>query len=103
MPQHISGIQDLMIQCTRNMPSVVSIFIVLQSLNPLISIIVATAIKSKVPNCEIVFNKVPKMHAMADIYCQLIPNEDDSIRDYDIVPRLWSFELSFNGVVSIMS
>ena len=86
--QQISGIQDLIIQRTRHMPSVVSIFlfIILLNINPLISIIVATAIKSTVPDCEIVFNKVPKIHAMAEIYCQLIPNDDD-IRDFEIVPR----------------
>jgi len=62
------------------------LFIILLNINSLISIIVATAIKSTVPDCEIVFNKVPKIHAMAEIYCQLIPNDDD-IRDFEIVPR----------------
>ena len=32
----------------------------------------AAAIKAAVPNCEVVFNKVPKVHAMSEIYCQLI-------------------------------
>ena len=36
--------------------------------------IVAEAIRAKT-NCEIVFNLVPKEHAMSDIYCQLIPND----------------------------
>jgi len=59
----------------------------------------ATAIKSKVPNCGIVFNKVPKIHAMADIYCELIPYDDVCYRYYDKIPRMWAFEVSFNGVL----
>ena len=45
---------------------------------------------------------VPKLHAMSDIYCQLIPNEDDSVSNYEIVPRVGAFEISVNGVVSIL-
>lgn len=41
------------------------------------SIIVAGAINSQVPDSQVVFNLVPKEHAMADIYCQLIPNDDE--------------------------
>jgi len=29
----------------------------------------AIAIKSNVDGCDVVFNKVPKIHAMSDIYC----------------------------------
>lgn len=31
---------------------------------------------------------------MKDIYCQLIPNEDDRNPHYDMLPRLWAFEVS---------
>jgi predicted Rdx family selenoprotein len=61
--------------------------------------IAATAIKEQVAGAEVIFNLVPKVHAMADIYCQLIPNEDDNILTYEIVPRIGSFEVSVNGVL----
>ena len=40
-------------------------------------LIVSGAITSEVPDSQVVFNLVPKEHAMADIYCQLIPNDDE--------------------------
>ena len=52
------------------------------------------------PNADIVFNKVPKAHAMADIYFQLIQNFDESNPFYDMQPRIGAFEVSYNGVVS---
>lgn len=39
------------------------------------------------------------MYAMSDIYCQLVQNFDDSNPYYDMVPRVYSFEVSFNGVL----
>lgn len=42
---------------------------------------------------------MPKVHAMSDIYCQLIPNEDDNQSNYEIVPRIGAFEVSVNGVL----
>ena len=45
---------------------------------------------------------VPKEYAMSDIYCQLIPNDDEKNPYYEVVPRIGSFEVSFNGVVSIL-
>lgn len=54
------------------------------------------------PSAEVVFNLVPKEHAMSDIYCQLIPNEDDANPYYDVVPRIGAFEVSINGVVSCL-
>lgn len=61
---------------------------------------VAAAIKERYPNCEVVFNMVPKVWAMSDIYCQLIPNDDPNNACYEVVPRIGSFEVSINGVVS---
>jgi hypothetical protein len=63
-------------------------------------VIVASAIKEAVPSATVLFNLVPKLFAMSDIYCQLIPNEDDNIPNYEIVPRIGAFEISINGVVS---
>ena len=39
-------------------------------------------------------NKVPKPWADKDQYCQMVHNEDDNDPDYDIMPRLWAFEIS---------
>ena len=53
-----------------------------------------------VPGAEVVFNKVPKVHAMSEIYCQLIQNFDDANPYYDVQPRIGATEVSYNGVVS---
>ena len=37
---------------------------------------------------------------MSDIYCQLIPNEDDNDPYYQVMPRMGAFEVSVNGCVS---
>ena len=39
-------------------------------------------------------NKVPKLWYEKEIYCQLIPNEDDNNPYYDILPRIGAFEVS---------
>lgn len=39
--------------------------------------VVKNAILEHIPNAEVVMNLVPKKYAMSDIYCQLIPNDDD--------------------------
>ena len=51
-------------------------------------------------NCEVVFNLVPKVHAMSDIYCQLIPNDNEQDPYYQVMPRMGAFEVSVNGCVS---
>ena len=51
-------------------------------------------IKGHIPSATILFNKVPKEWAMSDIYCQLIPNDDEDMDYYDIMPRPWAFEVS---------
>ena len=61
--------------------------------------IVSAAIQSAVPGANVVFNLVPKEFAMSDIYCQLIPNDDDNQPYYEVVPRIGSFEISINGVL----
>lgn len=48
-------------------------------------------------NCEVVVNKVPKVHAMSDIYCQLVPNDKDDDPYYEVMPRIGAFEVSVNG------
>jgi len=36
---------------------------------------------------------------MSDIYCQLIPNDNEQNPNYDMVPRLGAFEVSYKGVL----
>lgn len=67
-----------------------------------LSFAVGNAIKALVPDATVIYNLVPKLWAMSDIYCQLIPNEDERIANYEIVPRIGAFEVSINGTVSEM-
>lgn len=39
-------------------------------------------------------NKVPKPWYEKEVYCQLIPNDDDNNPYYDILPRIGAFEVS---------
>ena len=55
---------------------------------------VSAAIKAEVPNATCVMNRVPKPWYEKEIYCQLIPNEDDNNPYYDILPRIGAFEVS---------
>ena len=43
---------------------------------------------------------MPKKDAESDIYQALIPNDDEDDPNYEIMPRLGAFEVSFSGVVS---
>jgi len=44
-------------------------------------------------------NLVPKEYAMSDIYCQLIPNDNESDPYYQVMPRMGAMEVSINGVL----
>ena len=55
---------------------------------------VSACIKTVVPNAICVMNKVPKPWYEKEIYCQLIPNEDDNNPYYDVLPRIGAFEVS---------
>jgi len=59
----------------------------------------AASISAAVPGAIVQKNQVPKAWAMADIYCQLIPNDDEANINFDMMPRLWSFEVSYKGVL----
>jgi hypothetical protein len=61
--------------------------------------IVAAKIQEHVPGCVVLINEVPKPWVDFEIYCQLIPNTDEHIQTYKILPRIGSFEVSFKGVV----
>ena len=55
---------------------------------------VADTIKAVVPSAVCVMNKVPKPWFEKEIYCQLIPNDDDNNPYYDVLPRIGAFEVS---------
>ncbi len=58
------------------------------------------AITSRLPSAVVIRNQVPKAYLNYDIYCNLIPNDDESNPVYDQVPRTGSFEVSYKGMVS---
>lgn len=62
----------------------------------------AAKIQEHIPGSVVLINEVPKPWVDFEIYCQLIPNTDDSIQTYKILPRIGSFEVSFKGVVRII-
>ena len=39
-------------------------------------------------------NKVPKVWREKDTYCQMVLNADHNNPNYDIMPRIWAFEIS---------
>ena len=53
-----------------------------------------------IPGCIVLKNKVPKQWAMADIYCQLMQNDDDKNPYYEMYPRIGAFDISYKGTVS---
>ena len=57
-------------------------------------------LRDTIPGVQVLKNKIPKQWAMADIYCQLIPNNSNS-EYFEVIPRLGAFEISYKGVVSI--
>ena len=54
----------------------------------------ASRIQQNVPDATILYNQVPKKWYEKEIYCQLIPNEDEKNDLYDMFPRMGAFELS---------
>ena len=55
---------------------------------------VSANVKSVAPNANCIMNRVPKAWYEKEIYCQLVPNEDDNNPYYDIIPRIGAFEVS---------
>ena len=45
------------------------------------------AIKAQVPSAKVIINEIPKDWYKFDMYCQLIPNEDEKNPHYTILPR----------------
>lgn len=67
----------------------------------LLSTAKAAIVEALGPNaCDVVINLVPKKYAMSDIYCQLIPNDNEEDPYYQVMPRIGALEISVNGCVS---
>ena len=49
----------------------------------LISKTVSSAIVSRLPNAVVLRNQIPKSYLDFDLYCNLIPNDDDNIPIYE--------------------
>ena len=62
----------------------------------------SAAITQRLPGALVLRNQIPKSYLHYDLYCNLIPNEDESVTVFDQVPRTGSFEVSYKGLVSQM-
>ena len=51
-------------------------------------------IQAQVPGAQVLFNQVPKEWYNHDIYCQLVPDDDENCHVYSMLPRLGAFEVS---------
>ena len=60
----------------------------------------SAAITQRLPQAVVLRNQIPKAYLPYDLYCNLIPNEDENVYVYDQVPRTGSFEVSYKGLVS---
>ena len=67
------------------------------------SVSVSGAIAERIPNSITMKNQIPKSYLHYDLYCNLIPNEDENAPYFQQVPRTWAFEVSYKGMVSIHS
>ena len=63
-------------------------------------VVVSNAIVDRVPNALTMRNQIPKSYLHYDLYCNLIPNEDENLPYFQQVPRTGAFEVSFKGMVS---
>lgn len=59
----------------------------------------ASAIVERIPDALTMRNQVPKTYVNYDLYCNLVPNDDDSIPYYHQVPRTGAFEVSYKGML----
>lgn len=60
---------------------------------------VAAAIIDRIPNAMIMKNQIPRAYLHYDLYNNLVPNEDENTPYFQQVPRTWSFEISYKGML----
>ena len=65
-----------------------------------ISLLVSSAITQRLPSATVLRNQIPKAYLPYDLYCNLIPNDNENVAVFDQVPRTGSFEVSYKGMVS---
>ena len=61
--------------------------------------LVANSIMLRLPGAVVLRNQIPKSYLPYDLYCNLIPNEDENNPIYSQVPRTGAFEVSYKGMV----
>jgi len=65
--------------------------------------VVSAAIIDRIPSAITMRNAIPKSYLPYDLYCNLIPNNDNNAESYEQVPRTGAFEVSFKGHVSALT
>jgi hypothetical protein len=60
---------------------------------------VSSAIVERIPNAIVMRNQIPKSYLHHDLYCNLIPNEDENLPFFQQVPRTYAFEVSYKGLL----
>lgn len=58
---------------------------------------VSAAIIERIPNAIVMRNQIPKEYVDFDLYCNLVPNSEDSCPTFQQIPRHWAFEVSYKG------
>jgi hypothetical protein len=64
-------------------------------------VLVSSAIVELIPNAITMRNQIPKSYLHHDLYCNLIPQEDQNAPYFHQVPRTGAFEVSYHGHVSV--
>jgi hypothetical protein len=62
-------------------------------------VLVSSAIVERIPNAIVMRNQIPKSYLHHDLYCNLIPNEDENLPFFQQVPRTYAFEVSYKGLL----
>jgi len=60
---------------------------------------VSTAIVARIPNALTMRNQIPKSYLPYDLYCNLIPNDDENVPFSQQVARTGAFEVSYKGLL----
>ena len=59
----------------------------------------AAAIIDRIPNAIVMKNQIPKNYLHYDLYNNLIQNDDETCPYFAQVPRIYSFEVSYKGML----
>ena len=53
-----------------------------------------------IPGSTVVMNKIPKSYVDYELYNNLVHNEDENEKFFEMLPRSGAFEVSYKGYVS---